>query len=150
MFLKKSSNLLDFCFINFINLKSLAMQKINHTGLDRFFNPTVFSNASASYSILNWDCSKPRQSNFTQPVKPFHNEFELKNYSENIGSEVFPIRIVHEPDEILGFNSNGLDSTDSEIGEVDFNSYPFVSDTILCLYLPHTWGNRPSTTTTRL
>lgn len=126
------------------------MQKFNHTGLDRFFNPIFFSNASGSSSIFNWDCSHPIQSNFTQPVKPFYNEFEVKNYSDNIGSEVFPIRIVHEPDEILGFNSNGLDSTVSEIGEVDFNSFPLVRNEILCLYLPHTWGNRPPTTTTKL
>ena len=125
------------------------MQKINHTGMDCFFIPTFFSNVSGNYSISEFVCSISMQSNLSNQLNPFPWEFEIKNYSDHIGSEVFPIRIVHEPDEILGFNSNGLDSNDSVIGEVDFNSHPFGVNKILCLYLPHTWGNRPPTPATR-
>ncbi len=125
------------------------MQKINHTGLNRFFSPTFFSNVSVSYSISELACSISMQSHLTSQVKPFSRDFEIKNYSDDIGAEVFPIRIVHEPDEILGFNSRILDSTISEIGEIDFIHDRNSVDRILCLYLPHSWGNRPSTQPTR-
>jgi hypothetical protein len=126
------------------------MQKISHTGLDRFFIPTVFSNSTESYSMLNCAYSTSMLSQLTNLANPYHKDFEEKNYSENFGTEIFPIRIVHEPDEILGFNSNELDSPISKIGEIDFISNQNSRDKISCLYLPHTWGNRPPTPPTRL
>jgi hypothetical protein len=126
------------------------MQKISHTGLDRFFNPTVFSNASESYSMLNCAYGITMQSQLTHPADPFRKVYEANKNSDNVGAEIFPIRIVHEPDEILGFYSNESDSTISEIGELDFASNKNSSDKLLCLYLPHTWGNRPPTPPTRL
>lgn len=109
------------------------MRKNNYCGLEAF---------SASYPKLRFgqfsSTSEEQKYHFADPEFPTY--FERKSYSDNFGSEVFPIRIVHEPGEEFGNETTINESGSNFIGELDFLS----SKAKYCLYLPHSWGGRTS------
>ena len=126
----------------FINPKIVTMKKNYFTRLDFFFGLKSGFNYSKTEKGLGFNYSVSHTFNFNQG-KVYRTSSSSQIYPDNTGAEVFPIRIVHEPDELLGFNSTYDDPSDFSTNELGFMNLPNYLPPYVCLYLPHTWGNRP-------
>ncbi|MBX7180986.1 MAG: hypothetical protein K1X82_02650 [Bacteroidia bacterium] len=107
------------------------MLKNNYGGLEGL--SSFSTKKSWSNSNVTLDSQK-----FRFVDQEFPTYYDRRTYSDNFGAEVFPIRIVHEPEEILGYYPSNNESSGDIIGGLEF----IPSRAIYCLYLPHTWGGR--------